>query len=421
MKKSDTKGKGVPKGERSLNTSFRLQAITYFLTYRGITSSGQRITKESLADFLLNRNPRDIKLRPVKYLVCQQMYDSGQPHFHAVLVYQKRKQITDPGHYDYQGIHPNIQTMRNMKAALDYVYKEDPHPLTNMDIVQQRRVARASSTSTLYQLFRDQMVRDPFNFDVDSYCADNCIDKDVYKADFRKALTLLKRMQPAYARKLLSSLPGIRPITPALISQRLDAEQIRQFYSHPCYQKIVDHINQIHRYPNRNQETRAPLKTKHLLIVGAPDIGKTSLIYHRANSVDPYPGLASYLATYYLSVGQKFFPPYRSFDYRLVNWQQFTIDSDMFPKRGYNRLLNYLDGSVSALPQKGRPAVERQDNPKHILTSNRTLEQHICKTFYSQQTREMSRGNLGARIDCVEIPRGRSIHFLRKLFVPPAG
>ena len=418
MKNKKPPRKEGVKEEKSLPGAFRLSSKTYFLTYKGISEdSGEKITKENLANFLLKQNPNDIKLYPEKYMISEQMYDSGEPHFHVILVYSKRKQIVSQTYFDYLGIHPNIQTMRNMKAALEYMYKEDPHPYTNMDITQQRRVARAKDSSSLYQLLEQQMLKDPFRFDLDEYCATHGLFKQIYKANFNKAITLIKRAQPAYARKILQAKSGIKYITPALIQQRLNPEEIQQFYSHPCYSSIVAHINQIHTYPNRDQDTKAPLKTRHLLIVGSADIGKTSLIYHKADQVDPHPGLAHYYATYYLSIGQKYFPPYRSFDYCLVDWQQFTIDSDMFPKKGYNRLLNYLDGSPSALPQKGRAPVERQDNPKHILTSNRTLQQHIVKTFSSKQSRDMSRMNLGARVQCVQIPKGKSIHFLRKLFV----
>ena len=417
MKKPTTIGKGVPKGEKPLPTAFRLSSKTYFLTYKGTSDLGQKLTKKSLANYLLNQNPNNLKIRPEKYLICQQMYDSGQPHFHAILIYSKRKEVNSPDHFDYLGIHPNIQTMRNMKAALQYVHKEDPHPLTNMDIVQQKRAARAKDSSSLYQLLQQQMLKDPFHFNVQDYCANHGIFKQVYKANYTKAITLIRMAQPAYARKILRQKPGIKLITPELIRQKLTPQELTQYYSHPAYAKIVAHINQIHTYPNKDLSMMAPLKTRHLLLVGDSDIGKTSLIYHRADSVDAYPGLSHYYPTYYFTVGQKFFPPYRSFDYSLVNWQQFTITSDLFPKSGYNRLLNYLDGSVSALPQKGRPPAQRQDNPKHILTSNRTLQQHICKTFNSQQSRAKARMSLAARIDCVVVPKGKSIHFLRKLFV----
>ena len=418
MKKPTTIRKGVPKGEKPLPTAFRLSSKKYFLTYKGTSDSGQKLTKESLANYLLQKNPNDRKIRPEKYLICQQMYDSGQPHFHAILIYSQRKEVNSPDHFDYRSIHPNIQTMRNMKAALQYVHKEDSNPLTNMDIVQQKRAARAKDSSSLYQLLEQQMLKDPVRFDVDDYCATHGIFKQIYKANYTKAITLIKRAQPAYARALLRAKPGIQFITPELIQSKLNPQELTQYNSHPAYAKIVAHINQIHTYPNKDQSTMAPSKTPHLLIVGDASIGKSALVDHRPNSQYPYPGLMHYYPCYHLSIGQKFFPPYRSFDYPLVRWNQFTIDSDMFPKKAYNRLLDYLEGAPSALPQKGRPPVQRQDNPKHILTSNRTLQQHICKTFHSQQSRAMSRRNLGTRVDCVVIPKGKSIHFLRKLFVP---
>lgn len=415
---SNTKRKRAPKEKEPNDNAFRLQSKTYFLTFKGYSEKlGKNISKNELKEHLLNQNKNDRKNRPEKYLICEEMYDSGSPHFHVILTYPTRKEIKDPTAFDFHDIHPNIQTMRNMKAALQYVYKEDTNPLTNMDIVQEKRIARAKDSSSLYELLQDQMKKDPINFDVDDYCTKHNIFKHIYKANYAKAFNLIKRAQPAYARALLRDKPGIKPITLELIKQRLNPDEIIQFYSHYCYQKIIDHINDIYIYPNHNEASKAPLKTKHLLIVGQADIGKTSLIYHTANKIDPYPGLAYYYATYYLSIGEKYFPPYRSFDYRLVNWEQFTIDSDMFPKKGYNRLLNYLDGSVSALPQKGRPPVQRQDNPKHILTSNRTLEQHILKTFNSEDSRALALMNLPARVDCVVIPHGKNIHFLRKLFV----
>lgn len=416
-KKLDSLRKEGSTGEKSSFSSFRMNAKNYFLTYKGISDFGQKITKEGLASYFLQRS-KNCKIPLSKYLICQQMYDSGQPHFHVMLQYEKRKQITSASTFDYLGIHPNIQTIRNMKATLQYCHKEDPHPLTNMDVAQQFRVARAKDSSSLYQLLEEQLRKDPFKFDLDKYCVTHNLFKQIYKANYLKATRLIKQAQPAFARHILSSKPGLCYITPDLIRQKLNAHELEQFYAYPCYQNIIDHINQITAFPNRDENTMAPLKTRHLLLVGDTNIGKTSLIAHRPSTLDSHPGLAYHLATYYLSIGQKYFPPYRSFDYRLVAWQQFTICSDLFPKSGYNRLLNYLDGSPSALPQKGRAPVQRQDNPKHILTSNRSLEQHICKTFTSHQSRQKARSALRARIDEVLIPPGRSVHFLRKLFVP---
>ena len=418
QKPSKRSRKEDSKGVKPLPTTFRLQSKVYFLTYKGTNENGQKLTKKSLANFLLNQNPNDRKARPEKYLICEQMYDSGEPHFHVILCYSLRKQILKQDFYDYLDIHPNIQTMRNMKAALEYVHKEDPHPYTNMDVIHQKIVARAKDTSSLYQLLQQQMKKDPIHFDLVQYCVSNNIFKEIYKADYNKAIRLIKIAQPGYARALLRNKPGIKLITQDLIKNNLNSEELKEYYSHSCYSKIVCHINQIHKYPNKDQYTMAPSKTPHLLIVGDASIGKSALVDHRPTDLYPYPGLMHYYPCYHMSIGQKYFPPYRSFDYRIVRWNQFTIDSDLFPKKSYNRLLDYLEGAPSALPQKGRPPVQRHDNPKHILTSNRTLQQHICKTFSSPQSRAMSRMNLGTRIDCVVVPKNKNIHFLRKLFVP---
>ena len=411
-------GEGVHTGEVLSPKSLRLQGRVFFITFRGISDSGEQLTKDLLAEHLKNGVPNDRTCRPKKYLVCRQTYESGEPHFHAILVYQRRKEITVPAHYDFMGVHPNIQTMRNMRAALDYVGKEDQSPLTNMDVTRERMVSRAGNTRSLYELLEEQMKKDPVRFRVYDYCAKHDLFKQIYKTNYAKAITLVNAARPAYARALLREKTGIKPITQSLIRQKLNAAQIQQYFSDQCYARVVKHINQIGEYPNKSVETQAPVKTKHLLISGEADIGKTSLVYHRANATDIYPGLAHYYPTYYLAVGEKYFPPYQSYDYSLVNWQQFTVVSDMFSKRDYPRLLNYLDGSVSSLPQKGRPPAERQDNPKHILTSNRTLAEHIRKTFTSPQAVAMSMNTLGARIDCVVVPGGKNIHFLRKLFVP---
>ena len=405
-------------GQKSFDkTAFKLQSKCFFLTYKGITDSGQKITKENLADFLIKNNPYDLKVKPQKYLICQQMYDSGQPHFHVILIYPRRKVVERSNYYDFLGIHPNIQTMRNMKAALNYVYKQDPHPYTNMDVVKQRRAARAKDTSSLYQLLEQQMKKDPFNFNVLQYCQRHDIFKEIYKANYTKALNLLSKAQEAKCWFLLTSLPGIKPITNQLIRASLTQEQFLKYNSWVGYSQIVEHINQIVRYPNRSQSSRLPDKTPHLYLVGPSDIGKSALVTHRSTLLHPYPGLSTYFSTYYLNVSERYFPPYTTYMSSIVRWNQFVIDSSIFPRKRYNELLDYLEGAPTQIPVKGKLPVRRMDNPKHILTSNLTLQQQICKVFRSEQSRSKARMNLRSRLHEIIVPEGHDLHFLRKLFV----
>ena len=403
--KPNSKGKGVPKGGKASFSLFSLKSKCFFLTYKGISDSGQKITKETLANYLLEMNPRDYKIKPEKYLICQQMYDSGEPHFHVILVYSKRKQIASQNFYDYLGIHPNIQTMRNMKAALEYVYKEDPSPYTNMDIVQERRVARAKDSSSLYQFLQEEMKKDPFNFDPISYCVAHNLDKEIYKANYSKALTLLKKVQQAQCNRLLSTKPGYKYIDRALIQQKLTPDQLKTYDSWPGYQTIVDYLNQVPRY-----RFRRPAKTMNLLITGPKSTGKSALVW-QTYIEPPFNPLNAHISVYPMGM-KDWFPEYKSEVYDLIYWNQAKLTS-----YSYDTILQLLDGSPVMLPAKGG-GHKKVDNPLVFMTSNMTLDQMIHQKFkYDLSYKQMAKKNLRVRIQNVIIPDGLTLFLLQKLLL----
>ena len=410
MKESSRADKGVVKGKKPSKMGFKLNSMTYFLTFKGISDSGENIkniTKQNLSKFLLNQNPNDLKVRPEKYLICEQMYDSGEPHFHAILIYPKRKQIVNQNHYDFLGIHPNIQTMRNMKAALEYVHKEDPHPLTNMDVLQQRRVAKAKDTSSLYQFLRQQMMKDPFNFDPVKYCLNHNLDKQIYKANHTKALRLLKLVQPAVCNKILFQRPGFKYIDRPLIQRSLTSSELELYDSWSGYQTIVDHLNQIptHRF-------RRPAKTMNLLISGPASIGKSALVWQMYPKPPQNP-LNSHVSVYPMGM-KDWFPDYKSQVYTCIYWNEAKLTS--YP---YDVILQLLDGSPVMLPAKGG-GHKKVDNPLVIMTSNLTLDQMIHVKFnYYKKMIDYARENLAVRITNVVVPKGYDLFLLQKLLVSP--
>ena len=386
--------------------AFLLSAKTYFLTYKGISDSGQKLTKEFLANFLLKQNPKDRTVRPEKYLICQEMYDSGQPHFHVILIYPKRKAIESPDFFDCLGIHPNIQTMRNMKAALQYVYKQDPNPHTNMDVVQQKRVARAKDSSSLYQFLQQQMLKDPFNFDAFKYCVEHNLTKQIYKANYSKAVGLLRKAQQAHCNKVLFQKPGFKPITRALIQHNLSPSELATYDSWDGYQIIVDHLNVMNVQRGRRQQ-----KSMNLLITGPPSTGKSALFWQR----NPLPGRTSvvtHLPLYPMGI-KDWFPNYKSDVYAGIYWNQAKLTS--YP---YDVILQLLDGSPVQLPSKGG-SHKKVDNPLVIMTSNMTLQQMIEEKFsYSKNYQEMAKQNLSVRVTNVVVPQGLDLFLLQKLIVP---
>ena len=407
-KRPNSSKKGVKKEDNSSKTEFRLLSKTFFLTYKGLTENGGKITKENLANYLLNQNLNERSNKPEKYLICEEMYDSGEPHFHVILVYPKRKDITSQDFYDYLGIHPNIQTMRNMKAALQYVHKEDSTPYTNMDITQEKRVARAKDSSSLYEFLREQMMKDPFNFDVFTYCVKHNLDKEVYKANYSKAIHLLKKVQQAQCNQLLSTKPGFKPITRTLIQQKLTLEELKTYDSWSGYQTIVDYLNQVptHRF-------RRPAKTMNLLITGPKSTGKSALIW-QTYIQPPFNPLNAHISVYPMGM-KDWFPEYKSEVYDCIYWNQTKLTS-----YAYDTILQLLDGSPVMLPAKGG-GHKKIDNPIVLMTSNMTLQQMIKEKFkYNLSYQVMARDNLSVRIQNVIIPDGLNLFLLQKLLVSNA-
>ena len=399
------KGKGALEGAKPSKNVFHLASKTYFLTYRGVTDSGQKITKENLANFLLNQNPNERTVKPERYLVCQQTYEDGTPHFHVILIYQKRKHVLNQDFYDYLGIHPNIQTMRNMKAALQYVHKEDSNPHTNMDIAQEKRVARAKDSSSLYSFLEEEMMKDPFDFDPIKYCLDHNLTKEIYKANFSKALTLLKKVQQAQCNRVLFQKPGFKPITRTLIQQKLSPEELKTYDSWSGYQTIVDYLNTANTERGQRQE-----KSMNLLITGAPSTGKSALVWQR-NPPEGRASLSNFLSVYPMGM-KDWFPEYKSDVYACIYWNQAKLTS-----YSYDIILQLLDGSPVMLPAKGG-GHKKVDNPLVVLTSNMTLDQMIKEKFrYNPSYITMARDNLRVRLQNVIVPKGYNLFLLQKLLV----
>lgn len=402
MKPKQSPKKGVARGKQPSEKAFRLQAKVYFLTYAG----GPGISKESLVSFLVHGNPGDRSVRPEKYLVCAQTYASGQPHYHAILVYPRRKVVQRPDHYDFQGVHPHIQTMRNMKAALAYVVKQDAAPLSNMDLAQQDRVARAKDTSSLFDLLYAQMKKDPLGFDVFRYCQTHALTRQIYKANYTKAVRLIRQVQPVAANALLSGMPGLRPITRQFIQAQLTHEQLKTYDSWPGYATIVAFLNTMTAQRGARQQ-----KSLNLLLTGPPGTGKSALVWQR----NPLPGrssIASHCSVYPMGM-RDWFPQYRSDVYHAIYWNQAKLTS-----YSQDIILQLLDGSPVLLPAKGG-GHKKVDNPLVVMTSNMTLDQMILVKFgYNRHYVALARANLAARVTNVVIPQGYTLFLLQKLLVP---
>lgn len=101
---------------------FRLKAKKVFLTYKGWH-------KMELVKFIGSIYP------VVSYMICNELGDTTNDyeHTHCAIEFNKIIDITNERKFDYQGIHPNIQSVRTWIAAVKYCQKENVWHETNVE------------------------------------------------------------------------------------------------------------------------------------------------------------------------------------------------------------------------------------------------------------------------------------------------
>ena len=92
-----------------------------------ITFPKSTIDKNQLRDELL-------KFDPEYYKVCEEKHKDGSPHLHAVIKFKNKfskahilKKFKEKYPDDYKRI--DVEPVRSIKQAINYLSKEDPHPL----------------------------------------------------------------------------------------------------------------------------------------------------------------------------------------------------------------------------------------------------------------------------------------------------
>lgn len=124
--KEDSVGQGVREAGGGGNTDstrprlrlaepkFRCNAKKFSLTY---PQSGEGIpTKEGLFEFLTNTGARYV-------LVARELHEDGGVHYHAVVEFAVKRNITRAGFFDYGGHHCNVQGTKDAVAWRRYCKK----------------------------------------------------------------------------------------------------------------------------------------------------------------------------------------------------------------------------------------------------------------------------------------------------------
>lgn len=102
-------------------------------------------------------------IKEVKYYaIAQEQHQDGQPHLHALCQFNTKVNTTNPGYFDIQGFHPNIQKPRNVKDVLTYIKKDGKYISTwpnkrGYDEI----IAEATDETSFMELIKEA---DPKNF-----------------------------------------------------------------------------------------------------------------------------------------------------------------------------------------------------------------------------------------------------------------
>lgn len=101
--------------------SFRLDAIKWFLTYPQCP-----LSKETVNDYLKTLTFPSHNIKDL--MVCREPHEDGNYHLHALLILTRKFNCRNAHFFDIiteQGTyHPNIQSVRSLKAAITYLKKD---------------------------------------------------------------------------------------------------------------------------------------------------------------------------------------------------------------------------------------------------------------------------------------------------------
>lgn len=337
------------------------------------------------------------------YRIALQRHVNSVPHLDILLSYDKstQRQLTD---YDYLLKHGHITTYRKLNTAIiDYGKKQDSQSLSNFPEDTSQVLQFQDFKSDPYWYLQCQMLKDPLCFNLQQYVYKHDLAKDI--SGWSSIKTKIKDMQVAAANINLKDKPGFKFITRQLITSRLSSHQLIIYDSWTGYQTIIDYLNQMILQKGNRQQ-----KTKNLLITGAPNTGKSALIWQR-NPLPSRVAISNFCSVYPIGMSQ-WFPKYASDVYHCIYWNETKLTS-----YSYDTILKLLDGSPLDLSNKG--SVSRKvDNPLIIMTSNMTLDQMILQKFnHNKAYIKMARANLSVRVQNVIVPPGYDLFLLQKLLV----
>lgn len=179
---------------------FRLHAQNVFLTYARAPAEA---SKPSLEHHLNSLQPA-----PKHYRIAAERHEDGAPHYHVLLIFEKRTNIKSSRHFDYLGCHPNIQSAKQPRKVFDYIGKEDPAPLDSGSIREHLGSRRGITDSErqkqrrrFIDLAREGKIEEAREAFIDQHPKDYLVNRERVEEN-------LRTLAPKKASKILEGFTG---------------------------------------------------------------------------------------------------------------------------------------------------------------------------------------------------------------------
>lgn len=288
-------------------------------------------------------------------MVAQEQHKDGSPHLHAVLAFDRAKNIKDPRYFDLVSSdpncnnnsqlihhHPNIQKVKNLRSSVNYLKKFDPNPLIKgtMPENEERSEATESSSTSDSNKRKSKGVTNEVSLAVQQ------------GSTFQTLLT----KYPGFAMMNKSKIDDL-----AAFVQYSKAMQDVEPWAPLLYSGSHEPTKQLVDWVNANLFTSRPFKSPQLFVSGAPNSRKTS-----------FAQLISRRARTYYAAHDRYFDHFDENLYDLVVFDEFNARD-----RDKAVILSFLDGQACRLTCRYKNTFKTKNLPVILLTNEGVDIQYV--------------------------------------------
>jgi hypothetical protein len=322
-------------GDPKVKSSFRLAARNCFLTFPAVS---EERPLEDLRDKLVTaEQPKGL----VYACIARELHKDGTPHFHFLLHYKLKRNITTPQYFNFLlDKQCNCSAVRDFSASSTYIKKGNDFcewgisPLSAQKATVQKLVHSLESPN-----FQIQDIYEHLTSEDRLVVFEKSTKLEVYHRRYQGFL----------------QLQALR-LTPRLVDLRLDLLPSIPYY-HPDHLPIWEALRD-------NLGPRA-YKQKHIHIWSSlPDMGKSSLL-----------NMLKSFAPTYIWPTDNWYEKYRNETFQFILWDEFTLIGQ---KTDFLKLL--FAGEPMLLQVKGSH-IHKTDNPLIISCANHSLRDLLLKKY----------------------------------------